>query len=251
MQFIQPLTLAFLFLAIAPAPGVLTAWTYLGGDEDDAVGFNDCLELTPQGKPVVIGIAQSRCFPLVNPVFPLHSKCPNGATNCLSCPPATVFDPSFNDVFVAKFSVDLSQLEFSTYLGGNQREEPAGLAVDRVGNIFLTGETASSNFPLTASRAFDSSFTPMPPTTDWNMAFIVKINSTSSTLDYSSFIGGDLNCSPASQAGTRGRSLTLLPTGDVLISGVTTTCDFPTTPSVAMPASLGGNDGFITVHAVN
>jgi hypothetical protein len=230
--------------------GTLDAFTYLGGEDRDYVSSNDVLELTTTGKPVVAGITRSRCLPVVNAVFPLHSGCASG-TPCANCPAPPSTDAG-NDAFVGRLSADLGTLEFLSYVGGTDREEPAGLAVDRIGNVYLTGETASSDFPITLARAFDTSFTPSAPAA-WNMAFLVKLStSPPSSLDYSSFFGGDVNAGGTTQLGTRGRSLMLLPSGDALLSGVTTTSDLPATSGVVFVSyQTGVTDGFVTVHFVN
>ncbi len=47
-------------------------------------------------------------------------------------------------------------LSYSTYLGGNDYDEGYGIAVDGLGNAYVTGYTASTNFPTTAG-AFQTS----------------------------------------------------------------------------------------------
>jgi hypothetical protein len=53
------------------------------------------------------------------------------------------------DIFVSKFSKDLTTLLASTYLGGNSLDEAYALKVDGSGNIYVAGRTLSSDFPTT------------------------------------------------------------------------------------------------------
>lgn len=50
--------------------------------------------------------------------------------------------------FLTKFDPQGSSLQYSTYLMGNNVDEPGDVAVDNDNNIYVTGATASSNFPL-------------------------------------------------------------------------------------------------------
>ena len=52
-----------------------------------------------------------------------------------------------NDAFVTKINAAGSALVYSTYLGGSGRRSGAGIAVDGAGNAYVTGSTASTNFP--------------------------------------------------------------------------------------------------------
>ena len=61
------------------------------------------------------------------------------------------------DVFVARLSSDLSTLKNAFVLGGSKDDFVSGLSVDRNGNVWVTGSTASSNFPrLKAITEVDS-----------------------------------------------------------------------------------------------
>ena len=51
------------------------------------------------------------------------------------------------DVFLAKLDPAGSALVFSTYLGGSSWDKPSGLAL-RLGDVFLQGTTASTDFPV-------------------------------------------------------------------------------------------------------
>lgn len=74
-------------------------------------------------------------------------------------------------------------LVYSTYLGGNVYDYGSGIAVDFLGNAYVTGTTASSNFPLAGS--YPSS---RPSLSD---VFVTKI-SPQGTLVYSLILSGRL-----------------------------------------------------------
>lgn len=74
------------------------------------------------------------------------------------------------------------ELIYATYLGGSGGERAYKVDTDELGNLYIFGETSSSNFPTT-SNALDRSLNGL------NDAFLVKVNPTGELL-YSSFIGG-------------------------------------------------------------
>ena len=55
---------------------------------------------------------------------------------------------AFADIFVSEFNVSGSALIFSTYLGGSSYDDQGNsIAVDNIGNMYLTGYTQSKRFP--------------------------------------------------------------------------------------------------------
>src|SRR5439155_23557202 len=70
----------------------------------------------------------------------------------------------------------------STYLGGANLDLATGLAVDRNGNVYLSGQTASLNFPT--RTAYRKTFAGL------NDAFVTKLNSNGTALVYSTYLGG-------------------------------------------------------------
>ena len=57
------------------------------------------------------------------------------------------------DIIMGVLSPDGSQLLFSSYLGGSGEDCCPDLFVDRVGRLYLVGDTASGNFPTTAGAS--------------------------------------------------------------------------------------------------
>ena len=116
------------------------------------------------------------------------------------------------DIVVSKISADGSSLLLSTFLGGSDGDAVEGVAVDRDGNVYLTGGTYSQNFPLTSDAAF--------PTHKGSVdAFIVRLSADFKTLDYSTFIGGS-NFDPL-------RTLAIDASGSLVAANSTSSTDFP------------------------
>ena len=86
------------------------------------------------------------------------------------------------DVIVAKVNPSGSALLYATYIGGRSGDQGAAIAVDSLGQAYVTGSTASSNFPLVLSNrsALGGS----------TAAFALKLNATGNTLLYSGYLGG-------------------------------------------------------------
>src|SRR4029453_5468751 len=92
------------------------------------------------------------------------------------------------DAFVAKLSPDLSQLVYSTYLGGSAggEEYALGLAVDSTGHAYVTGPTQSTDFPVR---------NPIQGTrlSSNEAAFITKLEPNGSQLTFSTYLSGTGN----------------------------------------------------------
>lgn len=95
-----------------------------------------------------------------------------------------------NDAFVLRVKNDLSQVLAGTYIGGFEDDYAYTLMVDTLQNVYLAGETRSSNFPVTVN-AEDHTFTnELPLRSD---AFICMMDSLLRTMKNSSFFGGSGN----------------------------------------------------------
>lgn len=134
-----------------------------------------------------------------------------------------------SDAIVSKFNPSGTALIYSTYIGGNRGENTvrsvarAGrIAVDAAGNAYVTGETNSTNFPVTPD-AFDSTYFEdnLNHPSD---AFYVKFSPTGQLL-YSTYIGG------SGYEYTTG--IAVDPAGNIYISGASnsTSMTFPQTPN--------------------
>jgi hypothetical protein len=158
-----------------------------------------------------------------------------GQTNVPNFPTTPgAFDRTFNggyDPFIAKFDPTGSALLYSTYLGGAEYDFTNDLAVDSVGSAYVTGDTSSSNFPVTPG-AFDT--TPSPS----GDAFVTKLNPTGSALAYSTFLGGNDD--------EAGRGIVVDESGSAHVTGHTYSDNFPVTPDAYDPTFNGLYDAFVT-----
>ncbi len=121
-------------------------------------------------------------------------------------------------------------LVYSSYLGGNNRDESDAIFVDRGGSVYLTGETTSPNFPTaTPFRA-----TPIGT----NDVFVTKFNSTGTALLYSTYLGGTGN--------DFGLGIAVDSGGNAYVTGQTESTNFPTKNAFQSSAGGGGfSDAFL------
>jgi len=119
-----------------------------------------------------------------------------------------------------------SSLVYSSYLGGTTGNQSAnGIALDPGGNIYVIGTTKSTDFPV-SSTAYQSTLNGLQD------AFLCKIAPTSSTLAYSTYLGGELE--------DDGRGIAVASNGLVYFAVNTNSTLFPLA-GVAYQSSLAGN----------
>src|SRR2546425_5612407 len=122
-------------------------------------------------------------------------------------------------------------LVYSTYLGGSGLDQGFGIAVDASGNAYVTGLTASTDFPTTTGAFRTTSGGSQD-------VFVTKLNPAGSALVYSTYIGG------SGDDGGFGISVDAL--GNAYVTGFTTSTNFPTTPGAFQTSFSGWSRGFVT-----
>lgn len=186
---------------------VLTYSTYLGGSlADEARG----IAADAQGNAYIVGSSVSIDFP--------------GAAR-----PQTF---GSQDVFVAKLNPSGRGVVWTAYIGGSSVDTGVGIAVDAAGAAYITGQTASNNFPVSA-EAPQKLLGGGSGVTD---AFIVKLAPSGDAITYASYIGGSSN--------ELGNAIALDSTGAAYIAGRTDSTDFPITTKDTLPIR-GGGDAFV------
>jgi hypothetical protein len=183
--------------------------TYLGGRNPD---FGQGIALDSNGNAYITGRTLSTDFPTKNP---LQAQLKGGQNG-----------------FVTKLSADGRSLIYSTYLGGSNNDAGGGIAVDASGSVYISGFTASSDFPTKnalqpkfGGGSFD--------------AFVTKISPDGQSLIYSTYLGGN------SSDGSLVNGLAVDAFGNTYIASGTTSTDFPT--KNALQSTLNGpGDIFVT-----
>lgn len=153
---------------------------------------------------------------------------------------AGAVDPVFsgpNDAFVLKLRPDGSGLVFSTFLGGSDvllLEHAFGIALHPSGACTVVGITHSADFPTTPGALATTLSGPRD-------AFVSTLDSTGSSLLYSTLLGGDDY--------DFGYSVSLDAAGRRAVSGVTRSSTFPTTAGAVSSTNAGVYDGFFTLFS--
>jgi hypothetical protein len=133
------------------------------------------------------------------------------------------------DAFALKLTADGSDLDYATYLGGETEDRGWALQLADNGQIVLTGQTLSADFPLTPG-SYDTSHNG-----DYDL-FISALDSSGSSLQYSTYFGGaDTDI---------GRALALDSTGGVYFTGETSSGNLPLSTCPFDDTLDGGIDAF-------
>ncbi|MFN4233291.1 MAG: SBBP repeat-containing protein [Bacteroidia bacterium] len=139
----------------------------------------------------------------------------------------------YHDAFISKLSSSGNTLLYSTFLGGNKNDYGIGITVDGTGKIYVSGDTESSNFPVSAN-AYDQTLNGNL-TTD---VFVTKFNSSGNLIEFSTYIGGAFDDHVA--------GIKIDNNSNIYIAGSTISSDFPTTSLAYDNTHNLNNDIFVT-----
>jgi len=157
-------------------PVIMVYCGYIGGSAPD---FASGIAADGSGNAYVVGGTDSNesTFPVtVGPDLTFNGPVPQ---------------PRFllGDIFVAKVNASGSALVYCGYIGGSGKESATDIAIDLSGNVYVTGETSSTQqtFPVKVG-----------PDLTYNGglagfagdAFVAKLNASGTALDYCGYIGG-------------------------------------------------------------
>lgn len=188
--------------------GSLAYSTYLGGS-----GGEDAYDIAVDsaGNTYIVGRTQSSDFPITLDAYQMSKS-------------------AGYDGFLSKFDSS-GDLVYSTFFGGSAYEYAYDIALDNSGNIYVTGKTASTNYPV-------SSDAHQPNNAGNYDAFLTKFDP-SGSLAYSTYLGGI-------DRDTAEGSVSVDSTGNVYITGYTVSTDFPVSSDAYQADNAGGDDAFLS-----
>ena len=190
---ILPLTIEYNFGdaivgKLNPAGSQLAYLTYLGGNANDG-GL--AIAIDGAGNAFVSGFTDSTNFPHTSGAMQTSMAGDGGPQ-----PPYV----SFGDGFLAMVNPTGTSLLYSTYFGGNRDDQLFALALDGNGNVYVAGNSYSTNWKTTAN-AFQSKFGGEAQVLDWPWGDAV----------YSVFSGFPVAPLVNKVANAEGESLTIAP----------------------------------------
>jgi Beta-propeller repeat len=200
-----------------PGGSTLVYSTYLGGSNPDA---GSAIAVDSSGHAFVAGYTASPDFRTAGqPLQPAYHG-----------PAFTGSGALMGDGFVAKLDPSGSALVYSTFLGGSGGDFVNGVAVDAAGNAYVTGATASSNFP-TAGSPLQRSYGGGSSGGSGD-AFVAKVDAAGSALVYSTFLGGS--------GDDAGEAISIDGAGNAYVTGYTRSTNFPIAGSPLQGKFAGG-----------
>ena len=200
--------------ALNPTGTALLYSTYLGGS---GVERGSGIAVDATGTAFMTGHTTSSDFPISNPI---QARFGGGAGP--------------GDAFVTRLDPTGSALVYSTYLGGSAADTASAIALDPLGNAYVTGHTSSPDFPL--ASAYQSA----PGATDAPDVFVSRLSAAGTALDYSTYLGGS--------GSDQGLGIAVDAAGSAYVTGRTESVNFPVANAfqVGFSARPGVPDAFVT-----
>lgn len=193
---------------------VIAYSTYLGGSQNEQ---GNGIAIDDQGYIYLTGFTSSSDFPTKSPTQPYGGN---------------------TDIFVTKIDISTNQLIFSSYIGGDNYEIARNLRLDDQGNIYVVGNTQSSNFPLV--NPFQSSLG------GFQDVVVVKLNNDGSQILYSTLLGGATGAKGSLGGIENGFSIDVDASKNIYVTGWTASTDFPLLNPIQAQYGGGSNDMFVT-----
>lgn len=199
-------------------PVKLVWGTYVGSDNVNSQGYMYDIATDKQGDVYGTGYYQAS-FPTTAGAFQQNYK--GGDIN-----------GSNGDAFVFKLSRDGKTLLFSTYIGGIRDEEGRGIWATNAGRVYVTGNTNSTDFPVSNS-AYQKTRKGLKD------GFITCLDSRQGTLIASTYIGGIND--------DRFNDVKVDEFGNVWAAGETKSADYPVlNPTIKASYQGGTFDGMVS-----
>ncbi len=195
--------------------------SYLGGN---GVDYVSAIAVDSNGLAYVTGDANSCNFPVTARVFEPLKAAPTGIPNAF----VSILNPALSGA---------ASLVYSSYLGGSGGEDGNGVGVNSSGEVYVTGDTASDDFPST-SNAFE----PSPPDLFAITGFVTIINPANtgaSQLAYSTHLGGSFVDS--------GAGIAVDSQNRAYVTGFARSADFPVTSNAFQTMSKALITPFVSV----
>jgi uncharacterized protein (TIGR03437 family) len=197
--------------------------TYLGASGDDSI---TALAIDAAGAAYVTGTTSSSNYPVTT-----------GAYRTTFSGPSTTFvaERVLGDAYLAKLDPTGASLVFATFLGGTDDDGGFAVALGPDGAIWVAGQTASQNFPLTADAAQKVMAGKGGQNNNgdtYGDAFLVQLSADGKQLLYSTLMGG--------ASDDTGQGLALDASGNVWMVGSTLSGNFPVTTG-APQRTYGGS----------
>ena len=239
----QPFTLgglvagyASLFLSEVSTTGSSLVYsTFVGDSAIDRPGVFTSAVALAGGLPVVTSLTFGPTYPTTSGAL---KATVTGSTDAV----VTKIDPSVVGNRTGVISPSNKALVFSTLLGGGADDHGTGIAADANGSVYVTGMTASPDFPTTAG-SFDPTCGDGTCFGNSQFGFVTKLAASGTSIAYSSFLGGDNSPSgPPANA----NAIAVDSTGAAYVTGMTGSANFPAVSPIMFFPAASPSTAFVT-----